>query len=138
MANKKVTVLVCRSCIVQNKQEDPALKNEESLQRLYEKKLKKGFFGKIAELRMVDCLTNCENPNSVQIDREDGEILFGKISDEQAMDEIVQLAEALRDSKKSLEVPPSLQKKLMFVRPHFEWRAGEDAVHADRFPLKDT
>jgi len=130
---QKITLRVCRSCIVQNSQEDPAMKDEASLKATYEKKLKTGLLGlKIAELQIVDCLTNCENPNSVQISRKDGEILFGLIRSEKQIDELIRLVKDLRDPKNNLEASEALKKNLTFVRPHRGWRAGEDAFHADR------
>jgi predicted metal-binding protein len=132
---QKITLMVCRSCIVQNSQEDSCLKDEASLRQTYEKKLKTGFFGaRLAELQIVDCLTNCENPNSVQINREDGEMLFGFIRSEKQMDELIELVKKLRDSKKPLAPSEALKKNLTFVRPHREWRKGKDAFHADRIP----
>jgi predicted metal-binding protein len=132
---QKITLMVCRSCIAQNPQEDPCMKDEAALRETYERKLKTGFLGgKLAELLVVDCLTNCENPNSVQVNREDGEMLFGLIRSEKQIDEIIRLVKDLKDSRKSLEASEALKKQLTFVRPHREWRAGEDAYHADRIP----
>src|SRR4030095_907181 len=137
MKSKTLILKVCRSCVVQNPQTDPALKNEEALRETYEKKLPGGLFGgRAIDLCVVDCLTNCENPNSVQIEREDGEILFGKISDEESVDQVIALAKELKDLKKPLEASPSLKSRCMFSRPHREWRPGDDAVHADRFRLE--
>src|SRR4030095_7333744 len=137
MKSKSITLKVCRSCIVQNPQSDPCLKDEETLKATYEAKLGRGFFGGLSiKLCISDCLTNCENPNSVQIDREDGEILFGKISDEKSVDQIVELAKELKDLKKPLEASEALKSRCMFTRPHREWRPGSDAVHAVRFRLE--
>jgi len=137
MKPKTLTLKVCRSCIVQNPQTDPALRDEETLRVTYEKKVPGGFFGgRVIELCIVDCLTNCENPNSVQIDREDGEILFGGINDENSVDQIIALAKELKDLKKPLEASLLLKSRCMFSRPHREWRSGGDAVHADRFRLE--
>jgi|GEM_PF-2572076 len=137
MKSSSITLKVCRSCIVQNPQNDPCLKDEDALRTTYEKRLPRGLFGsRPIELCVVDCLTNCENPNSVQIDREDGEILFGKINDEASVDQIVALARDLKDLRKPLEASPPLKSRCMFSRPHREWRPGEDPVHADRFLLE--
>jgi predicted metal-binding protein len=136
MKSKTLSLKVCRSCVVQNQQSDPLFKDEESLRMAYERKIKQGLFGRVAELCIVDCLTNCENPNSVQIDREDGEILFGRISEENLVDQVVELAKKLKDLQRPLEPSEALKSRCMFTRPHPEWRPGEDAAHADRFRLE--
>jgi predicted metal-binding protein len=134
---QKITLMVCRSCIDQNAQSDPALQDQAALHKTYEKKLKTGFFrSKIAELRFVDCLTNCENPNAVQIDREDGEILLGLIRTESEVDEVIRLVKGLNESGTPLLISEKLQSNLTFIRPHRHWRTGEDTFHADR--LKQT
>ncbi len=132
---KKVTLLVCRSCIRENKQADPCLIDEPTLRATYARKLKKGWFGKKAELRVVDCLTNCQNSNSAQINREDGEILFGKISSEVLVDEVIQLAVTLSDTQQPLAASDSLKQCFIHTRPHRQWRQGEDSVPADRVKL---
>jgi predicted metal-binding protein len=135
MPSEKIILKVCRSCVSQNLQSDPALQSETALRVTYESKIKKGLFGKIAELQIVDCLTNCENPNAVQIDRADGEMLFGKISNEALVDEVIQLVRELRDPSKPFVPSENLKPCLVFVRPHLQWRPGNHAAHADRIRL---
>lgn len=131
--SQKIILKVCRSCIVQNSQGDVALKDEPTLRETFEGKLKKGFLrGKVADLQIVDCLTNCENPNSVQIDRGDSEMLLGFIRTEKEVDELIRLVNELRQTRMPFAVSEALKEKLIFVRPHRAWRSGEDAFHADR------
>ncbi len=137
MSSRKVTVLVCRSCIRENPQSEPALANEESLRITYKRKLKRGFFRNLAELQIVDCLTNCQNPNSVQIDCEDGEMLFGRISTCQKVDEIVVLVNKLRDLSEPLKTSEILAENLIFVRSHRDWRSDGNIIHADRIRLSE-
>jgi len=136
MSKKKIVLQVCRSCIRDNEQSDPTLKDEATLRKTYQEKLKRGLFGRVAELRIVDCLTNCANPNSVQIQRDDGEILFGKICSQSSVDAVIQLSDELRDPSKELVPSKILTPHLIFVRPHTQWRKGTDSTHADRIQLK--
>jgi predicted metal-binding protein len=135
MASKKLTLLVCRSCIRENKQTDPKLMDEETLRATYTKKMKKTFFGQIAELRFLDCLTNCQNPDSVQINRGDQEMLFGKISSERRVDEVVELVRNLRDSKKPLAPSDTLKPCLVFVRSQATPKSGEAPIRGDRIKI---
>lgn len=135
MGSHKIALLVCRSCIRENTQADPSLTSEEHLRKIYSQKLKKRLFGKLAELRIVDCLTNCQNPNSVQIDREDGEMLFGRINNCARIDDVIQLVEKLRGKDVPFQPSESLKPCLVFVRPHRDWRSEGEAVPADRIRL---
>ena len=121
MSLKKITVVFCRSCIRDNEQKNPTFSDEKKVQELYEEKLKKRWFGKIAELKMSDCLTNCRNPNSVKIEREDGEILFGWINDLEQVDQIVALAESLKNPKSVLRSTENLADKVIWSRGPEEW-----------------
>ena len=135
MSSTKTTLFVCRSCALQNTQKDPSFQSEKILRETYEKKLKKGFFGKIAELRIVDCLTNCENPNSVMIDRENEELLLGNINEEKWVNEVVKLLKKLQDNSQPLQVSPALESRMVYKRPHRHWKASETPFHADRIRL---
>ncbi|MDP2600007.1 MAG: hypothetical protein Q8P84_04645 [Deltaproteobacteria bacterium] len=69
MGDKKIIVSVCRSCIRDNAQSDAALANEECLKNTWLKKLKKGFFGKIADPSSIskcnawESEVGCGNPS---------------------------------------------------------------------------
>jgi len=138
MSSSKTTLVVCRSCILQNSQKDAAFESEKKLIETYEKKLKSGFFGKIAELRIVDCLTNCENPNSVLIDRQGEELLLGNIDEEKWADETIKLLKTLKDPSQPLQASQALASRTVYKRPHRRWEASNKAFHADRIRLPKT
>ncbi|MBL7684523.1 MAG: hypothetical protein JNK65_00605 [Deltaproteobacteria bacterium] len=131
----KITLMVCRSCITENAQQDAVFKDESTLRKTYEKKLKTGLFSKLATLRIVDCLTNCENPNSVQIENENEEMLLGLIKSESQIDEVIRLIADLRATGRKLSPSEALKKNLVFVRPHRSWNQEKQAVAADRVKL---
>ena len=135
MNSSKTTLFVCRSCVLQNTQKDPSFQSEKILKETYEKKLKKGFFGKIAELRIVDCLTNCENPNSIMIDRADEELLLGSINEEKWVDETIKLLKTLQDVSQPLQASQALESRMVYKRPRRHWKASETPFHADRIRL---
>ncbi len=135
--SSKITLLVCRSCIRDNPQSDPCFLNEATLRATYQKKIKKGLLGgDLCELRITDCLTNCQNPNSVQIERDDGEMLFGGILTQKNADQVIDLVKTVVNACHALGPSEELEEKLVFVRPKQEWREGLDATPADRRILK--
>ncbi len=131
----KITLLVCRSCIRENAQTDPCFQDNDALEKTYAEKLKKGFFGHHAELRLTDCLTNCQNSNAVEICRADGQILLGLIRSEKDVDQVIDLVKTLKDSSAPLQVSDELQEKMVCVRSAAAWRAGTEAAPADRVKL---
>ncbi|QQR79557.1 MAG: hypothetical protein IPJ69_09355 [Deltaproteobacteria bacterium] len=94
--SSKIILKVCRSCIRDNPQSDPCFLNEATLKATYQKKIKKPILGEpICELRLVDCLTNCQNPNSVQIERDDGDMLLGSINSQKNIDQVIELVKTV-------------------------------------------
>lgn len=132
-----IILKVCRSCVRDNPQSDPCFLNEATLRATYQKKVKKGLLsGQICELQFVDCLTNCQNPNSVQIERDDGEMLFGGINHQKQVDQIIEVVKTNTNACHALGPSEELEEQLVFVRPKQEWREGLDATPADRRKLK--
>lgn len=133
----KIILKVCRSCVRDNPQSDACLLNEATLRATYQKKVKKGLLGgQLCELQFVDCLTNCQNPNSVQIERDDGDMLFGNINTQKQIDHIMETVKTCSNACHALGPSEELEEQLVFVRPKQEWREGLDATPADRRLLK--
>lgn len=112
----KIKLLVCRSCIRDNPQSDSLFASVENAKQVYGKKLRRNFFGTHAELKWVDCLTNCHRPNSVQIETLSGEeILFAEISSNNKMDEVIEMVKKFSKSSEPVTVPASLQENLRWI-----------------------
>ncbi|MDP2600009.1 MAG: hypothetical protein Q8P84_04655 [Deltaproteobacteria bacterium] len=73
------------------------------------------------ELKIADCLTNCHKPNSVQISRDDGEMLLGWICSESLVDEVVKLADQLKKGTTPLKPSTALKEKLIEIHPVTKW-----------------
>ncbi len=111
-----ITIEVCFSCLRDNEQSDPLLQDPKQLMAHYEKQLKGRLWGKQAKFRFVDCLTNCDSGNSVQINRKDGGILFSKINSTDLTNEVISLALHLR-KKNPLQESSALKEHLARIMP---------------------
>ena len=113
---KKITLDICASCLRDNPQQESLLQNIPQLVAHYQKHLKPGWFRKHPKVRLVDCLSNCRNGNSVQINRDDGAILLGQINSAELITAIIKLAQKLRGPS-PLEVSTELAKYVARVMP---------------------
>jgi hypothetical protein len=151
MGSQKVVIKVCRSCVRENAQAEPRLCNETCLRSTWGaaaacRTVEKGGLlarlldlpaalggrpARVAGLQVVDCLTGCDNPNSVQLERGDFDMLLGRISTMALVDAVVDLARALEDPTRPFVPSPALAPHLVFVRDR---RPGA-LLRADRVEL---
>ena len=111
MGNKKLKLLVCRTCIRDNPGQG-IFATVDSLTDVYKKGLKKGLFSCSAEMDLQNCFTECENFHCVQLTDSDKGFRLKKISTPEKIETVLQWVKQVEKSGQ-LELPESLKDNLL-------------------------
>lgn len=125
MLKPNVTVLICQSCIATNVQGCEFFSETRIVHDAVSRRYRKRLFKRPVRFFFVDCLGNCRNPNSVQIDREDGSLLYGRIQDEETFQAILDLGEKLNDTKTPLNDVQACAPNFIEYIPPTDWKSAK-------------
>ena len=106
MSSKKLKLTVCRTCVRDNPGEG-IFENAESVEKTYRQQLKQGLFGSVAEIKMQNCFSECENFHCVQLTDDTLGFRFKKISSPTKVDELIRWVKAVKETGR-MDLPESL------------------------------
>lgn len=129
---KKISLKICRSCGRDNPKSAAIFRSEEGLRCFYEPRVARGFFGALrqwADLEFVDCLTNCDTPNSVSVCCQKRTFEFAWIS-------TLDLAEQVVAFSKSLAKNPNVQPQGVLRDHLLDKSTGRGKAASKNHPLQ--